>query len=136
MINATCSAAAAEAQRSNFERVFSQIVALRAGKPTIFRTVNMYNAFFGRALPDGMKFPPEAVEKSRMVLDDWNAMVCKAAHENGFVCADIYHAFNGADGLAPATEFTGTGNNIHPSNKGNQLIARVLSDLGYAPIFP
>ncbi len=29
-------------------------------------------------------------------------MVCKAAQANGFTCADIYHAFNGPDGLTPS----------------------------------
>ena len=45
--NPTCAAAAAEIFRPKLESVFAQIVALRAGKPTIFRTVNGYNDWLG-----------------------------------------------------------------------------------------
>jgi hypothetical protein len=62
-------------------------------------------------------------------------MICKAAQENGFTCANIYNAFNGADGLTPSPDLIAKGN-IHPSDKGNEVIARVLTVLGYAPLAP
>ena len=73
--------------------------------------------------------------KTRVVLDAWSAMTCKAAKANGFACADTYHAFNGPDGLKPiAGDLTASQMNGHPSDKGNEVIARVLSDVGYAPL--
>jgi lysophospholipase L1-like esterase len=127
--DATCAAEAAEIFRPKFERLYAQIVDLRAGKPTIFLTVNRYNDWIG----DGV--PSEAIQATHAVVDAWSAMVCKAATSNGFLCADIYHTFNGADGLqgAPdllAQDFT------HPSDKGNEVIAQVLSSSGYAPLVP
>jgi CubicO group peptidase (beta-lactamase class C family)/lysophospholipase L1-like esterase len=128
--NQACAAAAAELFRPRFESVFAQIVALRSGKPTIFRTINRYNDWIG--LP-GVDISPEGTNATREVLDAWNAMLCKAAQTNGFTCADIYRAFNGPDGLTPAPALIAK-DTIHPSDKGNEVIARVLADLGYAPL--
>lgn len=136
--NPTCAAAAAEIFRPKLESVFTQIVALRAGKPTIFRTINGYNDWLGGIdSANGSDNPPEATNPTRVVLDAWSAMTCKAAKANGFTCADTYHAFNGPDGLKPiAGDLTASKMNGHPSDKGNEVIAGVLSDLGYAPLVP
>ena len=62
-------------------------------------------------------------------------MICKAAQANGFTCADIYNTFNGPDGLTPSGDLLAM-DNTHPSNKGNEVIARTLADLGFAPLVP
>lgn len=136
--NPTCAAAAAEVFRPKLESVFAQIVALRAGKPTIFRTINGYNDWIGGIdSASGKEIPPEATSPTRDVFDAWSAMICKAAQANGFMCADTYHAFNGPDGLKPiAGVLTASKANGHPSDKGNEVIAQVLIDLGFAPLAP
>ena len=133
--NTTCAAAAAESFRPKFESVYAQIVALREGKPTIFRTINRYNDWIGWIGEAGEANPPEARNATRVVLDAWSAMVCETAEENGFACADIYHTFNGAAGLTPSGNLLAK-DYTHPSDKGNEVIARVLADLGYAPLVP
>ncbi len=133
--DSTCAAAAAEIFRPKFESVYAQIVALREGKPTIFRTINRYNDWIGWTGEAGETNPPEATNATRVVLDTWSAMVCETAQENGFTCADIYHTFNGAAGLTPSGDLLGK-DYTHPSDKGNEVIARVLTDLGYAPLVP
>jgi lysophospholipase L1-like esterase len=133
--NTTCAAAAAESFRPKFESVYAQIVALREGKPTIFRTINRYNDWIGWIGEAGETNPPEATDPTRVVLDAWSAMVCETAQENGFTCADIYHTFNGAAGLTPSGDLLAK-DYTHPSDKGNEVIARVLADLGYAPFVP
>lgn len=127
--DAACAVEAAEIFRPKFKSVFAQIVDMRAGKPTIFLMINRYNDWIGEGVP------PEAIQATHEVVSAWNAMVCDAATSNGFICADIYHAFNGADGLQVppdllAPDFT------HPSDKGNEVIAQVLVDLGFAPLVP
>ena len=133
--NSTCAAAAAEIFRPKFESLFSQIVALRNGKPTIFRTINRYNDWIGTKYSDGTDVPPVATDATKALLDALNAMLCKGAQENGFVCANIYLAFNGSDGLKPSGDLLGK-DFTHPSNKGNEVIARVLTDMGFAPLVP
>ncbi len=62
-------------------------------------------------------------------------MICGAAEANGFTCADISTEFNGKDGRQPSGELL-AGDYTHPSDKGNEAIARVLAKLGYKPIAP
>jgi lysophospholipase L1-like esterase len=133
--NASCAAEAAEIFRQKFENVFTQIVVLRDGKPTIFRTINRYNDWIGWTGENGETNPPEATNATRIVVDAWSAMICEAAQVNGFTCADIYHAFNGSDGLTPSGDLLAK-DHIHPSDKGNEVIARILNDLGFAPLAP
>lgn len=133
--NSTCAAAAAEIFRPKFESVYAQIVALRGGKPTIFRTINRYNDWIGWTGETGETNPPEATNATRVVVDAWSAMICEAAQANGFTCADIYQAFNGSDGLTPSGDLLAQ-DYTHPSDKGNEVIARILTDLGFAPLAP
>jgi CubicO group peptidase (beta-lactamase class C family) len=136
--NATCVAAAAEIFRPKLESVFAQIVALRAGKPTIFRTITPYNDWLGGVDGEsGVAVPPEATNPTHEVYDAWSEMICQAATANGFTCADTYHAFNGPDGLKPIVGvLTASKANGHPNDKGNEVIARTLADLGYTPLVP
>ena len=130
--NAECAIASAELFRPKFESVYSQIVALRDGKPTIFRTINRYNDWNGWP---GHDLSPEGIKATKEAIDAWNDMICEAAEKNGFVCADIYQEFNGADGLKPSGDLLAT-DYTHPSDKGNEVIARVLTELGFAPLVP
>jgi len=133
--NETCAAAAVEVFRAKLGSVYDQIVALREEKPTIFRTINRYNDWIGWTGENGETNPPEATNATHIVVDAWSAMICEAAQENGFTCADIYHAFNGSDGLTPSGDLLAK-DYTHPSDKGNEVIARVLTDLGFAPLAP
>ena len=85
-------------------------------------------------MPGGVDSPAD-IDATRVVVDAWNEMVCKAAQANGFTCADIYHPFNGGDGLKSAVELLAS-DTIHPSDKGNKVIAQVLTDPGFAPLVP
>lgn len=63
-----------------------------------------------------------------------NKFVCAQAVHRGMKCADIYAAFNGADGLRDPL---GTGLVIadgHPTAKGSAVIAKVVVALGFAPL--
>jgi lysophospholipase L1-like esterase len=127
--DATCATAAAEIFRPKFESLYAQIVAMRVGKPTIFLTINRYNDWIGSEVP------PEAIQATHAVVEAWSAMVCKAAASNDFNCADIYHTFNGADGLKGAADLLAK-DFTHPSDKGNEVIAQALTELGFAPLVP
>jgi non-ribosomal peptide synthetase component F len=102
----------------------------RAGKPTILRTINRYSDWLGWT---DAHLTSEQEQKTVMLHDAWNTMLCDAAKANGFVCADIYHAFNGADGTKPSGDLLGP-DYTHPSQKGDDLIAQTLISEGFAPI--
>jgi lysophospholipase L1-like esterase len=129
---AACGTSSAASFKPKLERIYADIVALRAGKPTILRTTNRYNDAIAASWSAGKG---EALKGSRAVVEAWNAMACKAAQLNGFVCVDIYHALNGPDGAKPLGDFVGK-DETHPSDRGNEVIAGVLTDVGYAPLFP
>jgi lysophospholipase L1-like esterase len=124
-----CIGAEVERFRPTFDAVFKRIVELRAGEPTILRTINRYNDWIGF---DGV-VPPEAVEASVDYVDAWNAMICETAEANGFACGDVGRAFNGADGRTASGDLLAP-DYIHPSDKGYERIASVLVELGFAPL--
>lgn len=130
--SAECAIASAELFRPKFESVYSQIVELRAGKPTVFLTINRYNDWNGWP---GHELSPEGIQATKEVIDAWNEMICKAAQQNDFLCADIYPAFNGPDGLKPSGDLVAV-DYTHPSDRGNEVIASILVDLGFAPLVP
>lgn len=129
-IDQACAIESAEKYRPRFESLFSQIAAWRKGEPTILRAINRYNDWIGWG---EAKLGPAENRKTKVALDHWNAMLCGAAEANGFVCADIYRAFNGPDGLEPSGPLL-AGDYTHPSDRGNELIADVLADIGFEPL--
>ena len=129
---AACIATEVTRYTPKYEAVFKRIAALRAGKPTILRAINRYNDWNGWP---GHPLSPDGVAATAAVIAAWNKMICGAAEANGFRCADISTAFNGKDGTQPsggllANDYT------HPSNRGNQVIAGVLTKLGFKPLAP
>lgn len=129
-VTSRCAMASVDRYRPQYDRLYSQIARWRKGKPTILRTIDRYNDFTGgRDLPlthaDNLKI--------KTMLDTWNDMLCASARTHDFVCADIYHAFNGADGLKPSSDRVGA-DYTHPSDKGNAVIANVLITIGFAPL--
>lgn len=126
--DAACVAAAVATFKPKYESVFAQISALREGKPTILRALNRYNDWTGTGAE-----AEAGNAASKLVVDAWSEMICNAAEANGFLCADIYEAFNGADGLKPAGNLVAA-DYTHPSDKGNEVIAKTLMDLGLEPL--
>jgi acyl-CoA thioesterase I len=123
-----CVATTAQRLRRNLGQVLGELAKLRAGQPTAVRVTNFYN--------DNMKDPladPGGDAASKYVLDTYSTVICTVARAHRAACADIYYAFNGAHG----TRFDGhyvAADHVHPSAAGQQLIARVLQNLGYAPL--
>jgi lysophospholipase L1-like esterase len=115
-----------------YSSAFQQIAALREGKPTLFRTINRYNDWIGWP---GHDLSRKGVAATAKVIKAWNKMLCGAAEANGFLCADISAVFNGTSGTEPAGDLLGN-DYTHPSDKGNEAIAKVLEELGFAPLSP
>lgn len=130
VVDSECAAAAAARARPLYERLFQRVAATRAGKPTILLTLNRYNDWIGYRAAN---LSADEEQRTKVVLDAWNSMVCEAAEAHGFACADIYSAFNGTDGLRPSGRLLAQ-DYTHPSQQGNDLIARVLGDLGFDPL--
>jgi lysophospholipase L1-like esterase len=129
-VTTRCAIAAARTYRPQYDRLYLQISRWRNGKPTILRTIDRYNDFTGYP-----KIQLTAADnlKVKTMLDTWNAMLCASATTHGFICADIYHVFNGPDGRTPSGQLLGA-DYTHPSDKGNAVIANTLVGEGFAPL--
>ena len=111
-----------------YDEIFSTMSDLRAGQPTAFIALNVYNGNLNN--PD-VKAALDAATYDKTlnviidIYDQWNAMLCKSAKAHGFTCVDTYHAMNGPDGDHPLGELSSDG--AHPSQSGNDLIAALLA---------
>ncbi|WP_426245316.1 SGNH/GDSL hydrolase family protein [Nocardioides sp. LHG3406-4] len=129
-VDSGCARHAAAAYRPKYARLFHDVAELRSGSPTILRTLNRYNDFIG--WEEGHLSPAED-RRTKLVLNAWNAMLCDTAESAGFGCVDVYHAFNGPDGLQPSGDLLAE-DYTHPSQKGNDVISDVLTEMGFEPL--
>jgi lysophospholipase L1-like esterase len=67
------------------------------------------------------------------IKDRFNSAMCEVAALHDAVCVDVYHAFNGPDGMAPAGALLAP-DRTHPSASGHELIADLLADAGLEPL--
>jgi hypothetical protein len=68
----------------------------------------------------------------KTLLERQNAGICRVAADHGALCADPHSAFNGASRDQPSGALLGP-DYAHPSQAGNDGIAKTLVQLGFAP---
>lgn len=125
-----CATTSAAAHRPEFDELFSTIASWREGRPTVLRTINKYNDWNGW---EDAHLTSDEVQRTVVMHDAWNDMLCTSAEQHGFGCANIYRAFNGADGSKPSGDLLAD-DYTHPSDKGNARIAEVLVSQGFDPL--
>ncbi len=115
----------------NLEAVYALIFALRDGKPTIIRALDLYNPIISIHRERNMEIECTSCQET------FNTAIQQAAEAFNIPLISIYDAFNGPDHDEDPREkgFIGP-DGIHASEKGKQVIADLLSDAGYAPIEP
>jgi lysophospholipase L1-like esterase len=129
-LDAACAKATALVYGRNLEAILRSIRGLRVGKPTILRVTNDYNDLIGD--PTVPKFFYAA---SKPFYDAYSALTCRLARKYGATCIDTYHAFNGLNGQRDAGSLL-AGDHTHPSARGHRVIAQLLEQAGYQPLFP
>ena len=117
------------AREEDYRTLFASLTELVPdGTPVVI--LNAYNSWTGwpelatAATPDELAKVNQAIA---YFYDGWNRMECALAAESGFVCIDLYHAFNGPDGAMAAGDLLEL-DYSHPSKKGNALIADILME--------
>jgi lysophospholipase L1-like esterase len=124
-----------KAYKANLDGILGRIDALRAGKPTVVRVTQIYNNGIAEKPeldPDG---PGTGVKSWKPLVEAQNKVICDVAAKHKAVCVDIYHPFNGKDGLAsPSAQGYLGPDGVHPSQAGMDVIAKALAATGYAPI--
>jgi lysophospholipase L1-like esterase len=123
-----CSSLLANALRYNIADILRQIKKLRAGKTTLIRVTNFHNDRIGNP-----SVPRSADAPSKLVVDLFSKAICRAAATARVPCVDVYHAFNGKDGRKFDGPFVAP-DTVHFSQRGHDVVARLLAKRGYAPL--
>jgi lysophospholipase L1-like esterase len=129
-LDAQCARRTTALYRPQYDKLYSTIASWRGDKPTILRTIDKYNDWIGWK---PAHLTREQVATVVVFHNLWDRMLCASATAHGFTCADIYHAFNGPDGTRASGNLLGL-DYTHPSQKGNDLIAKTLIAQGFAPL--
>lgn len=118
----------------DIDAVAAEIVALRAGEPTLLRAITPPNNLTGAegSIPDFLR--TRSTEIGVLLATANRTATCAAMRAHGGECVDVLTAFNGPDGTKGAYE-TGLLNLqdcCYPSAKGHQLMAELLAKTGTA----
>ena len=114
-----------------FKIILDDIKDLRGDKPTLLTVINIYDQWLGFSQNSADINAHIAVVKT--LLERQNAGICRVAADHGALCADLHSAFNGPNHDQPSGTLLGP-DYAHPSQAGNDLIAKTLAQLGFTPL--
>lgn len=124
----------------NWDGIVAEIRQLRRFRPTILRTMDIYNPYVNEDkasdsfLGDGGLTDFQALKPH---LDEVNAYIASTSAAHGILVAQVYAAFNGPLGDEdPADKGLLAFDGVHPNGPGHALIANLLRELGYSAITP
>lgn len=118
-----------EPYTKNLIAIYEEIVALREGKPTIIRAIDFYNPLISEHRKHNVE-----VECTRS-WEVLNNAVRQAADAFNIPLVSIYNAFNGpGHSEDPREKGYICSDGMHTTEKGQQVIANLLSKVGYEPI--
>ncbi len=136
--NTDCLAATVATLESNWDGIIAAIHQLRDGTTTIVRTMDIYNPFVNvdkasdSWANDGGLNDFQAMEP---FLDEVNAYIKTSSEAQGILVAPVHYWFNGASGdQDPSSLGLLAFDNYHPNQKGHNLIAYLLRNLGYSTV--
>lgn len=122
--------------RSNFADIVGAIADLKGSKPTVLRAVTLPNVVPGAedVIPADLVSVAKRLGRSQAV--SLRESTCAAVREHGGECADVLTAINGPSGDKDgyAAGLLNHDNCCYPNTKGQQLMAKLLFDLGVDPV--
>jgi lysophospholipase L1-like esterase len=124
-VDQKCIRRVARQYENTMNSVLTQIDGLRANKPTMLRLTNVYDSVIGDTVTPSYN-SPAAVRPSEAAVARFDAIQCRLASEHHGRCVDVDRAFNGPDGSQPARRFLVASDHLHPSARGQQVIADLL----------
>ena len=128
--------------KSNWDGIISEILIRRYTTNTIIRTMDIYNPWVKtdvakNTTADKNETNPKGTDFQiiKYYLDQMNSHVAVSASAYLIPCAQVYAAFNGANGDEdPIAKGLVGSDSLHPTDAGHKLIATLLRGLGYAPL--
>lgn len=113
------------------KEIYSIIHTLRKGEPTIIRAYDAYNPGINKQCTKSGVY-----EKCLECWENYNKAIHIAADEKGVPIANVFDAWNGLDHTEDPNDKGYTFDGIHPNEKGAEVTANLLRDLGYEMIIP
>ena len=127
--NQNCLRAAVALFKTNWNGIIAEILSLRNTNDTVIRTMNIYNPFVNTLRGQG------ALVLANRYLGEVNEHIERTSEANHIIMANVFYAFNGANGEEDAGSrgllFT---DNFHPNDAGYRIIADLFRDGRYAPL--
>jgi lysophospholipase L1-like esterase len=137
--NQDCLREAVATFKPNWDAIIAEIFSLRRAKDTIVRTMDIYNPFVNEDRAEDT-WPNDQGNDFQVVkpyLDAANGHIAGAAIARNIPYAQVYLAFNGANGEGDPSDLGYIFiDGYHANGRGHQRMAELLRGLGYAPIRP
>ncbi|PYS74331.1 MAG: hypothetical protein DMF73_03855 [Acidobacteria bacterium] len=137
--NQQCLRDAVQTFESNWDGIINEILTLRRSRPTLVRTMDIYNPFVDVDQASDT-WPGDSGNDFQVVngyLDQVNSYIAATASARHIAYAPVHQAFNGPTGTDDPGDKGLLGfDRIHPNAAGHALIAQLLRSLGYTPIIP
>lgn len=115
----------------HIKEVYSIIHTLREGQPTIIRAYDAYNPRLkSQCSEDGV------FDECLQCWENYNKAIHTAADEMGVPVANVFDAWNGPDHTEDPNDKGYTIDGEHPNEKGADVIANLIRDLGYEMVIP
>lgn len=126
---ASCSVEINSPYTENLKSIYEAIFSLRNGQPTIIRATDLYNPVISEHRIRNME------AECTQCIEALNTAARNAADAFNIPFVSVYDEFNGPDHSEDPREKGYIGDDgIHASEKGQQVIADLLSAVGYDPV--
>jgi lysophospholipase L1-like esterase len=142
--NQDCLRASVATLKSNWTAITAEVLELRSTRPTIIRTMDIYNPYVRTDIVSDTWLNDCRMNDCRMndfqvfkiYFDQANRHIATTSNTKGIPYAQVYLAFNGLYGDEdPKSKGYLSFDGLHPNNTGHRVIAGELQKLGYAPLY-
>ena len=125
--NQNCIRNTATSLRNNFTSILSQIRSINGDRDAVILIADLYNPFIQQQTDDG------TLGVFVRLFNRINSDIHSVASANGISVADVYHSFNGADGMQdPIAKGYIAPDGVHANDQGHEEIAAQFRSLNAA----
>src|SRR5918999_4319546 len=137
--NQNCLEASVAKLETNWDAITAEVLELRSTKPTIVRTMDIYNPYVRTDIVSDTWQKDGGVNDFQVFnsyVYEANLHIATTSYAVGVPYAGVHLAFNGPYGYEdPKSKGYLSFDGLHPNNTGHRVIAGELQKLGYAPLY-
>jgi lysophospholipase L1-like esterase len=111
--------------RETYDAILSEILSLNNSTDTIIRVMDFYCPYVQSHKDSGI------YEDTKHHWMEFNKIITEVAEKHGIPVAKVFHAINGPHGDSDPNEKGYLSDEIHLSDEGYQVVAKLFRELGY-----